>query len=694
MLMEKIINFKKFITPTRLTLLIFAVYFLCGLLFFDNYGFSTDENAERDTSLANYAYVFEKQMSISKKESVRNTLNSAPELHEWKDRYYGVALQMIPMIYEHLRGFEADSREIFLFRHAFTFINYFIAAVFFYLILKRRFGKTYIPLIGVLFYILYPRFFGESFYNIKDILFFSWCVIASYFVLRWLEDEHKKAFLIPSAVTLAVATNTRVLGVSVLLLAGGFVFLQGLKNKSKLLSYTKKYSLLCVLTFISYIIITPFTWENPVKNAIDTFFHFTSFPNWFWTHFYLGEMISRDVPWHYIPVWMGITVPLLYIALFLIGLSVISVAGGKFIYKKIRAFKPMNKQDNQSLQEQTQAESFQLYDLFFSAMFVCTLLGFIVLGISMYEGWRHAYGIFLPFLYVAVYGLWQSYSFLHSKRKEFRIGFISIIALSLVHSLVWIIANHPYQYVYFNAIGKQVAEKNFALDYWHVSSKGLIKYVLAHDDRPVIKICTSFLVGYILTDEERERIIFTESDIADYYILQTRISYRERLQELESIDFEEYKSIIVDGIKIATLCKRNPLPYTVNIDFNVWDKITSFESNVNDQFHFAHDGNPDTRWSTERAQQPGDFMMFEFSETVEYNYIYLDKGQWINDYPRNLQISVSLDGEEWQVLPYDFKSYMHYAFESQPYRFLKLENMDAHEYNHWSVYNINFGYKE
>ena len=675
-MLKNVYRLRQFFTNKNIVIFIFALYFVIGMFIFNDYGVSTDEPQERLTSLANYVYVFERLMAASDQESVQNVLRSTPELMTLRDRYYGVALQTLTVLVEHFHNFEMGYREIFLMRHAFTFLNYFMGGIFFYLILHKRFGDSFIPVMGLLFYILYPRFFGESFYNIKDILFYSWCIIASYFVLRWLENEQKDKFVFPAAITLAVATNTRILGISILLLACGFAFLQGLSQKERIQLIIKKCCNLSVLTFIFYVVITPFTWENPIKNTIDIFFHFLRFQPWNGTHFYLGEMITREVPWHYIPVWMGVTIPLIYILMFFVGFATILALGFIKLNKKNKAIGELH-----------------LYDMFFAAMFICTLLGFILLRISMYEGWRHAYNLFLPFLYVAVYGLSCSFNYFQQRRKILRYSFVSIVTISLIHLLIWITASHPYQFVYFNIVGRQFAERNFALDYWYVSHADLVRYALNHSDASLITIGLNNNRPLLtLTEEERRRIAMARSNSAtEFYIRGSRLSYERRTQD-PGFFFHEVTSIEVDGMRIATLFQR-VIPFSVDLDLNVWDKVSRFESNVDENFRYLYDGNYFTRWTTGRPQESEDYMMFEFGEVVDFNYIHLNPGRSPSDYPIDLAIYTSIDGVVWQNEPI-LKSVAqsHFVFESQDYYFLKLVNRGASARYHWSVVHMSFGH--
>lgn len=637
-------------------------------MIFRDYGISTDEPVERTTSIVNYTYVMEKIMASSQNDEVRNVLQNTPALEDWHDRYYGVALQMITVFVEHLRGFQMSYREIFLMRHAFTFINYFVAAIFFYLILRRRFGENFISIVGALFFILYPRFFGESFFNIKDILFLSWCVISSYFILRWLEDDQKNRFIYPAAITLAIATNTRILGLSILLLACAFAVFEGVIKKNALKHNMKKCFMLILITFVAFVIITPFTWANPLKNTIDIFFHFLRFQPWDGTHFYLGEMITREVPWHYIPVWMGATVPILYIILFVIGfLSIIYIG----IKKKVA----------------------HLYDLFFFALFTCTLFGFILLRISMYEGWRHAYSIYLPFLYIAVYGLYNAYNLYSKSGKITKNSFIGVVSAYLVYLFVWIIINHPYQYVYFNMVGRQFAERNFALDYWYVSNTDLVRYAINTSDEPVVSIAGTAgrRFASLLTEEESERVLFTTINTADFYIRGSRMDYDWRVREILP-GFVELKVIRIDGMRIATLYER-VLPFDIYVDYDVWDKIVGFYSNGNDNFQHLNDQNSTTRWTTGGPQLPGDYLMIEFDQAVTYNYIYVNQGRSRNDYPRDLAIYVSKDGDTWERALMQMTAIeRHFVFESEEYSFLKLVIEGYSHIYWWSIANMQIGH--
>ena len=576
-------RFLKVFTPSRTVILIFILYLAIGFLIVNDYGISWDELTEHHTSLINCAYVAGTVMRTLDSEFVLNIANRIPALTILRDRlnstitryldsefvlntvmltedskfvrnvsegtapdlmylvnyegrFYGVALQMITVLIEFLRGFSMSSRNVYLMRHIFTFLNYYIAGFFFYLILRRRFGNTYIPLFGALFFILFPRFFGEAFYNIKDILFYAWFIIAAYFVLLWLENEKAKYALFAAA-TLAVATNTRILGLSLLLLACAFAIIKEIQSGADIKRIILKPLTLFVLAFAFYIVITPALWEHPLKNFVAGFSYFRQHP-WPEKNLYLGELITSEVPWHYIPVWMGITVPLLYIVMFTIGVAVICVG--------IR----INRHTLFNL-----PPKLHLYDLFFASLFFCTLFGFIILRIKLYDGWRQVYSIFCPFLYIVVYGLERTLAFVRDKNVSIRRGFACAVAVCLLSQFAWIVGNHQYQYVFFNILGRQVAEKNFDLDYWGVSHYDLIRYALANDDRSQITVSGSTDAQYFfLTEDEKESVFQADTADAEYYL--QRSSSAALNDRIPPPGFTELTAIFVNGMKISTLYKR------------------------------------------------------------------------------------------------------------------------------------------
>ena len=97
-----------------------------------------------------------------------------------------------------------DSREIFLLRHFFNFLLFFISVYFFFQLVKSRYNSWLVGLIGALFLIISPRIFADSFYNNKDIVFMSLFIISLFTATKFLE---KKKFKIRNIICFNIRTN-------------------------------------------------------------------------------------------------------------------------------------------------------------------------------------------------------------------------------------------------------------------------------------------------------------------------------------------------------------------------------------------------------------------------------------------------------------------------------------------------------
>ena len=91
-------------------------------------------------------------------------------------------------------------------------------------------------------------------------------------------------------------------------------------------------------------------------------------------NFILGNYVSRfDLPWYYIPLWIGVTTPLSFILFFFIGIW----ENRQHLFKK--------------LTENT------LIDIFMAGGFLVPFFSVIFFGSTLYGGWRHLFFIY-PFI--------------------------------------------------------------------------------------------------------------------------------------------------------------------------------------------------------------------------------------------------------------------------------------------------------
>ena len=84
-------------------------------------------------------------------------MRSLRSLSEWKDRYYGVALQLVPVMIEHMFDFQLSLRQVYLVKHCYTFLLFFISCIFFYKIGYMLSRNRYMALLATAMLVLSPR---------------------------------------------------------------------------------------------------------------------------------------------------------------------------------------------------------------------------------------------------------------------------------------------------------------------------------------------------------------------------------------------------------------------------------------------------------------------------------------------------------------------------------------------------------
>ena len=313
-----------------------------------------------------------------------------------------------------------------------------------------------------------------------------------------------------------------------------------------------------------------------------------------------------------------------------------------------------------------------IYDAFFAALFFCTLSGYIVFHIAMYDDWRHAFGIFSSFMYIAAAGLYFVFRVCLKNKIIKAAG--AIICAGLIFSQVfWMVKNHPYQYVYFNELAKgEFADRNFILDYWVVSFKDLIKYALNTDGAQVITLNNSYFDSQIIyfNESQKKRLGYTAYQDADYYLSSTCYDYEPRFWHPE---FVEADSVTVDGMKISAISRREPM--RARADEYAAEKIADFKSSSSYGADLMFDGSFETFWQADDEKGSAGYMVFEFNEPVGYDFVGLRYDFYhATHYPQEVKISVSDDGVNFRSLSFDVGADVYfYLNEPGAYRFLKLE---------------------
>ena len=508
-----------------IVLLFFAVYLLIGIKVFTDYGVSWDEKFQRTLGKETYSYIVK-----GNKELLKN-----------RDRHYGSIFEVTLIATEKILHLQ-DSSDICFARHLANFLIFYLGVFFFYRLCKYHFGDWKAGLLGALFLVLSPRLFAHSFYNPKDIPFLAMFIISIYTLLRYL-DKRTLGRIFFHALACALLIDLRVIGVIVPFFTVIFVFSESIgkillppdkKQANVFLSFALYAGLLVLLTILFW----PILWQNPLSNFMASLKLMTKFPV-AGKILYLGNYIEiNHPPWHYTPVWIAVSTPLVYLVLFLIGLAAV-------IKNMIFSFREFYRRHRDYL-------IFLLW-LFFP------MTTAIIYRPTLYNSWRHMFFIYPAVLLFALKGVTALREFIKIRftggtKCTFDIAIAALITINLAETAWFMAVAHPYQDIYFNALaGKpQNIKNNFEVDYWGLSYRQGLEYIMQTDKRNIIKICAANYGGKwnypILLPEDRQRIRFVDKiDEADYFI--SNYSLREKDYPLKN----EYYSLTVNGLKIMSV---------------------------------------------------------------------------------------------------------------------------------------------
>ena len=512
-----------------------AVYLLVGISVFQDYNVSADEPIQREHSRVAYKYINDKLFHRE-----IDSMANVEELPEYAFKYYGVTMQMPLVLVEDFFHFDLSMRRIFQGRHLYNFLICVLGYICFYFALKKIFGNRWYALAGMVLISLYPRFYAYQFYDIKNMIFAALNMV-TFFTLVNVVERCNFLNILLFAMAAALTTNQRIMGVLFPTILIGYYIVADItmtrvahrENTNELYTSAigwKKYPLIVFLYLVSWFIITPAAWEEPVRTFYETFAGFSHYEGWNGTMMFNGRLITcEERPWYYLFVWFGISIPVWYLVLFAAG----------HIYAVVSIWKSDHK---------------WLDVLGKYKWIICSLILFwgsvgavIILNSRIYEEWRHMFFVFVPFCCIAVYGF--VYLLQHINKKVV----CSIAAVCLVIQAAWLIGNHPYQEVYFNAIGRNLATR-FDRDTWHASNLEMLKWIIDHDDGAQISVKGNFIetAKLVMDDEEKDRIISTKEETD--YILVNYTSVVGNILEIKG--YEEVYSVWVDKYKIGSVFRK------------------------------------------------------------------------------------------------------------------------------------------
>jgi hypothetical protein len=457
----------------RPALLFFAGYFILSCFIFDDYGISWDEPFQRSLIGATNCHFIK--------------TGDASELLDGIDKYHGPAVEILLYTAEKFSGI-TDTRHIYLLRHFLCFLIFFCCLICFYFLSLKIFKDPRWAILACSMLLFSPRIFAEVYYNSKDIPFLGFFIAGSYSMLLYLE---KQSFIraVIHGLCCGVLIDIRIIGILLPILTLVLWFLQSGIRKKTILAF-----IISCLCFI--IIFWPVLWLNPVYHFISAFKQMSHYI-WDGEVLYFGKFVSaRELPWHYIPVWMCITTPIIFILFFISGI----------IFTLKNPLKNFRK------------------NITFPAFLIAGLAPIVViilLNAVVYDSWRHVFFVYPFFVLIAISGCMELSDVL--KQKKLKYIPVALAWLGIVLSLGFIWKNHPFQNVYFNPLAGKNIRQNFELDYWGLSYRQGLEYILANDSSKHIIIQVENAPGVenmdILEIGDRKRIIYTgQQKEANYFL--------------------------------------------------------------------------------------------------------------------------------------------------------------------------------
>lgn len=437
---------------------VLALLLVAGLLGYADYGISWDEGTSRaEPGLLSWKFAFE----------------GDPALLTTRDRLYGPAYELFLLAIEKAAGVK-DTRDIFVLRHLATFLTFWAGCVAFLPVARRVLGDGWGPVLALVLLVLQPRVFADAHYNSKDLAFLALFVLATLTQLRFLERPGFVRALLHGAVC-GFLIDTRIGGVIAPVMTAALFAAQSVASRGwgALASRAclSPLALLTGATIGAVVLFWPLLWHDPTL-FVDAFRRMSHYSQG--GILYRGDLISTaELPWHYLPTWVLLTSPLVLLVPCAAGAAAASV---RFLRNPF-----------QGLRDRP-AETSAL----------AWLLGpptvALVLGSSLYNGWRHMYFLAPAMALFAAAGIvaaWDAAGRFAGASKLLRAGIAALVALGGGSVALDMVRIHPHGFVWFGVLaGKDTAhlKAQYELDYWGLSYLDGLRFIAANDPSDAIPV--------------------------------------------------------------------------------------------------------------------------------------------------------------------------------------------------------------
>lgn len=349
-------------------------------------------------------------------------------------------------------------------RHVLNSLTGWFAMIMAGLIARRLSGwrAAFIVLLSML---LSPRIFGDSMNNPKDIPFAASFLLGMYGILLFVQRLPKADTkgMILGTLGIAAAINIRIGGLLLICYMGLYV-LSELVLKSSARAQLTQFSMLwrvgkavvimALFGYLGGLLFWPYGLEAPFTNPFKALKEFSNLGILIRVLFEGENVWSNQLPWYYTPKWMAITAPL-------------------FVLGGLVAWVPV------TFLRRRQVPVRLWGYLLFAAVF--PLAYYAYKHSVLHDAFRHS--LFSYAMFVVLSGIaWSELMHLVSS-SAVKKGIWALLAALMMLPFIWMVRNHPNQYVYFNETvgGLKGAYGYYETDYWMNSMKQLSEWFVANN---------------------------------------------------------------------------------------------------------------------------------------------------------------------------------------------------------------------
>lgn len=371
----------------------------------------------------------------------------------------------------------------------------FLATVMSYAIAENIAGPR-AGLFSALSLTLTPVFFGHSFNNPKDVPFAALFTTALALSLRAYDALPRLGLrrTLALGASIGLAAGIRVVGLALVALLPGMLLWHHASRRREekgplraMLAPARSIACVALVALVA-LLWWPYLQVSPLRNALDLVRHVTHF-QWDRTVLFEGrQILARELPRTYLPVWFLVSLPEFY--------SPALIAGGWLAARRLLAV------------QELRSSRATVKLLLVLATVGAPVGSAIVLRPVLYDGLRQFLFVLPPL--ASLVGLGMD-AIARQGSRIIRWLCLGLLGSSMALTAFEMARLHPYQSIYFNRTiggGLERASQRFETDYWGTSYKEAVDWLIA-EYRPggprrvrVANVSNHFLTAYYLSRGE------------------------------------------------------------------------------------------------------------------------------------------------------------------------------------------------